>query len=276
MSATNPNLLEEGRIALVSTDCSSLEVTFCEVFETAGNIWEDEMGTEEWKRDLASVKELEQNARDSMEDLQVSDITLATLRQVQEDLKEIRSQVKEFRRQVRVLKQKYAETLNVHDVTALDTQVEKLLEESKQHNSLIWHKIQEIAPYKPMTEFEEKSLQEQQKTREHQMESLEMQRTFQTKMEQDKKTEEMAKIKTSNEKVQHGCSQLVVDVHAGDGIDDWTGASDEKIRKAMNSKEGRLKKIHSLHEEFLRYKTLITTWSPEMLDDEQSAVEGSL
>ena len=89
MSATNPNLLEEGRIALVSTDCSSLEVTFCEVFETAGNIWEDEMGTEEWKRDLASVKELEQNARDSMKDLQVSDITLATLHQDQADLKEI-------------------------------------------------------------------------------------------------------------------------------------------------------------------------------------------
>ena len=45
------------------------------------------MGTEEWKRDVASVKELEQNARDSMEDLQVSHITLATLQQDKEDFK---------------------------------------------------------------------------------------------------------------------------------------------------------------------------------------------
>ena len=57
---------------------------------------------------------------------------------------------------MRVLKQKYAETLNGNYVTTLDTQVKKLLEESQPHNSLIWHTIQEIAPYRPMSEYEEK------------------------------------------------------------------------------------------------------------------------
>ena len=89
-----------------------------------------------------------------------------------------------------------------------------------------------------MTEFEEKSLQELQKTREQQKESVELQkitlteqRTFQTKVEQDKKIEEMAKMKTSNEKGQQGCSQLVVDVQAADGIENWKGATDDSVRK---------------------------------------------
>ena len=52
VSATNPNLLEEGRIAVVSTESSSLEDINSEVFGAAGNIWAEEMADTGFNSDI--------------------------------------------------------------------------------------------------------------------------------------------------------------------------------------------------------------------------------
>ena len=45
---------------------------------------------------------------------------------------------------------------------------------------------------------------------------------------------------------------------------------DDAVRKAMHLKDTWLKKIESLKDEFLKYKTLVSTWAPGDLEDEES------
>ena len=121
-----------------------------------------------------------------------------------------------------------------------------------------------------MSEFEVKSLAQQRHTTEMLERTLKEQRDFQSKVETAKQVEGLAKSKSSYEKVLQGCSQLVVDVNAIDDLDNWKAKEDDAIRKAMGSKAVWLKKAHDMQEEFLRYKTLMATWQPEALEDEES------
>ena len=41
----------------------------------------------------------------------------------------------------------------------------------------------------------------------------------------------------------------------------------DAIRKAMNAKKQWVKRLENMDDEFLKYKTLVSTWSPESLDD---------
>ena len=84
VSATNPNLLEEGRL-----DYSSLEEDHPEVFDQVRNSWVEKMATEEFKKDLAQLKEIEQDARDLMDDLRVCDMNVWRTKSVDNDLKKI-------------------------------------------------------------------------------------------------------------------------------------------------------------------------------------------
>ena len=128
-----------------------------------------------------------------------------------------------------------------------------------------------------MTEFEKRSLELQEQTSriqklalEEQQRAAQEQLSFQKKVESKKKAEELAKITTSFEKVKEGCSQLAIEVQPSECSDEWSTVDDDAVRKAMSLKDTWLKKIDSLKDEFLRYKTLVSTWAPGDLEDEES------
>ena len=79
----------------------------------------------------------------------------------------------------------------------------------------------------------------------------------------------MAKTKFCYEKVMNGTSQLALDVQPSEGNVDWSAVGDDAIRKAMNAKKQWVKRLESMGEEFLKYKTLVSTWSPGSMDDSQ-------
>ena len=99
---------------------------------------------------------------------------------------------------------------------------------------------------------------------------MKQQESHQAKAEEDKKAEGLAKMSISYEKVMEACSQLVTDVLAGEDDDDWTRAGDDEIRKAMQAKQEWVKRMADAKEDYMMYKTLVTTLSPEMLTDEES------
>ena len=76
--------------------------------------------------------------------------------------------------------------------------------------------------------------------------------------------------KTSHEKVKEGCDRLAVDIQPSGDRDDWKFVQDDAVRKAMHSKGDWVKQMRDIQEEFTRYKTLITIWSPGDLDVEES------
>ena len=117
VSATNPNLLEEGRL-----DYSSLEEDLPEVFDQVGNSWVEKMATEEFKKDLAQLKEIEQDARDLMDDLRVCDVNVWRTKSVDNDLKKIWDLATRFRAEVRSFKVKYKDALTDTDGSNLDNQ----------------------------------------------------------------------------------------------------------------------------------------------------------
>ena len=72
------------------------------------------------------------------------------------------------------------------------------------------------------------------------------------------------------EKVMNGTSQLALDVlPSGDDVD-WSAVGDDAVKKAMKAKKQWVKRLENMDDEFLKYKTLVSTWSPESLDDSQS------
>ena len=97
VSATNPNLLEEEQIAIVSTESSSLEVTLGEVFYKIGNIWEEDMANEDLRNDLAQAKEAEKDVRYAIADFTVDDVFKSRLRIIDNELSDIWDQVNQFR-----------------------------------------------------------------------------------------------------------------------------------------------------------------------------------
>ena len=127
-SVTNPNLLEEGITALVSTDCSSLDI-----LEQVGNIWTEKMANEGFNADLNQVKEIEQDVRDLMDYLRVSHVNVWKTKFVDDDLKKILDLAMQFRAEVRAFKRKYKETLTDANGLALDSQVTKLLDDVRDH-----------------------------------------------------------------------------------------------------------------------------------------------
>ena len=88
------------------------------------------------------------------------------------DLKNIWGLSTKFRTGVRAFKTKYKGILTETDVSALDYQVTKLLDEARKHAFDITNKAQEVNPIKSMTEFERKSLAVQEKSAELQEQAL--------------------------------------------------------------------------------------------------------
>ena len=163
VSARNSNLLEEGRIAVVSTESSSLEDINSEVFGAAGNIWAEEMADTGFNSDINKLLEIEQDAVDAMSDLTVADVEAATIPYVKEALDRIKEKANEFRKGVRAMKQRHKELLTSIDLGSLDGRVEKLVADVKEHFKVIIRKVHDIDPVKSMTEFEKESLAQQKK-----------------------------------------------------------------------------------------------------------------
>ena len=61
-----------------------------------------------------------------------------------------------------------------------------------------------------------------------------------------------------------------MEVQASEYNNDWSVVDDDAVRKAMNSKQVWMKKMENLQEEFMKYKTLVSTWCSEDLEDEDS------
>ena len=268
-SETNPNLLDEGKMAKVSTDYSSLGDTFSEVFEAVGNILSERMGDPEIRTDLEKVNNILQDAKDSIADFTLADVDTSRVPVVERDLRDIWDQVKEFRRHVRILKNKHKEQLTPTDLTKMDTEVETLFSEAKAHAKLIRKKAQDLVP--PMSEFERASLAQQRQVLELQEQTLREQRAYQSRTNDDRKSEAIARMNVSYEKVVAACSQLVSDVQAGEDDDDWTSVDDDEIRKAMRAKPNWEKRMADVQEEYMRYKTLVATFLPESMSDDESS-----
>ena len=227
--------------------------------------------------DLAQLKEIKQDVQHLIGDLEVSDVNVWRTKFVDSELKKIWDLATTFRSEVRTLKRKYKDTLTEKDGLDLDGQVTKLLSDAKKHALEITNKAQEVNPIKSMTEFEKKSLAVQEKSAElqekalkEQQQATQEQRDLQAAAANVKKAEEMAKTKTCYEKVMNGTSQLAVDIQPSEDNYDWAAVGDDVVRKAMNAKQHWVKRLENMDEEFLKYKTLVSTWSPESLDDSQS------
>ena len=152
----------------------------------------------------------------------------------------------------------------------------KLLGDAQKHGFAITNKAQEVNPIKYMTEFEKESLAIQKESAELQKQALkeqqqatQEQRDLQAAAANVKKAEEMAKTNLCYEKVMNGTSQLAVDVQPSEDVD-WSAVEDDAVKKAMKAKKQWVKRLENMDDEFLKYKTLVSTWSPESLDDSQS------
>ena len=75
---------------------------------------------------------------------------------------------------------------------------------------------------------------------------------------------------TANEKIADDCSKVAIEVQASEDDNDWAVVGDDAVKKAIDSKQNWFKKMENIQEEFMRYKTMISTWCPEQLDDEDS------
>ena len=153
----------------------------------------------------------------------------------------------------------------------------KLRDDAMKHALDITNRAQEVNPIKSMTEFEKESLAVQKKSAElqeqalqKQEQALQEQRDIQAAAANVKKAEEMAKNKSCYEKVMIGTTHLALDIQPSEEQNDWAAVDDDVVRKAMNAKKQWVKRLESMEEEFLKYKTLISTWSPESLDDSPS------
>ena len=243
---------------------------------SGGNICIGKMADEGFDIDLAQLKEIEQDVRDLIDDLRVSEVNVWRTQFVNNDLKNIWGLATKFRTGVRAFKTKYKGALTETVGSALDHQVTKLLDEARKHAFDITNKAQEINPIKSMTEFEKKSLAVQEKSAELQEQALkeqqqvtQEQRDLQAEAANVKKAEEMAKTNLCYEKVLNGTSQLAVDVQPSEDVD-WSSVGDDAVKKAMKAKKQWVKRLENMDDEFLKYKTLVSTWSPESLDDSQS------
>ena len=67
-----------------------------------------------------------------------------------------------------------------------------------------------------------------------------------------------------------GCSQLALDIQAGKEDTDWSEVDDSEIKKAMRSKDDWVNKLGIIHNEFIQYEALVTTWNPAGISDEES------
>ena len=120
---------------------------------------------------------------------------------VERDLEKIWDQVKDFRWLVRNLKEKFADSLSTDEVKKLDDQVARLLTDAKNHARSIRKKVHDISPPKPLSEFEQRSLEAQKKTSDMLELALKEQQKVQTDAANSRKTEALVTLKVSYEKV---------------------------------------------------------------------------
>ena len=265
-SETNPYLLDDCQIPVVSTDSSSLSCSG-EVFE------QDYYSTKitimsEFEKAITKANEYLGTARDYIEIFDVDDVDEGRLPVVERDLDRIMDHVMAYRKQVRLIKESF--TLSEAQTVALDNESKNLLSEAKSHAKLIRNKVQQVAPSRSMSAFEKASLEQQKKNFELQELALKEQREHQAKLVADKKSAAEARISVSHQKITDACSQLVLDVQTDNDDDDWTKVDDDFIRKSMQSKHQWVKQLDVIKEDFVAYKTLVTTFSPSSLLDEES------
>ena len=109
-----------------------------------GKIWIGKMADEGFNIDLAQLKEIEQDVRDLIDDLRVSEVNVWRTQFVNNDLKNIWGLATKFRTGVRAFKTKYTGALTETVGSALDHQVTKLLDEARKHAFDITNKAQEV------------------------------------------------------------------------------------------------------------------------------------
>ena len=152
-SETNPYLLDDCQIPVVSTDSSSLSCSG-EVFE------QDYYSTKitimsEFEKAITKANEYLGTARDYIEIFDVDDVDEGRLPVVERDLDRIMDQVMAYRKQVRLIKESF--TLSEAQTVALDNESKNLLSEAKSHAKLIRNKVQQVAPSRSMSAFEKAS-----------------------------------------------------------------------------------------------------------------------
>ena len=105
---------------------------------------------------------------------------------------------------------------------------------------------------------------------EAQQRALQEQKELQEKVENNKNIEELAKAKASYEKIKEACDRLAVDTQPSGDRDEWKLVEDDAIKKAMHSKGDWVKQMRDVQDEFTKYKTIISIWSHEDLNADES------
>ena len=90
------------------------------------------------------------------------------------------------------------------NVSTVETEVQQVIAQAQSHAIQVRDKAQELAPTKPMSEFEKASLQLQKLMLDTQNRALKEQQSFNKKVEGDKRSGGLARTKANYKKVMEG------------------------------------------------------------------------
>ena len=123
-------------------------------------------------------------------------------------------------------------------------------------------RVKQVAPIRLKSEFEKASI-------EYKKQNQGKQRAYNTKTDEVRKVEGLAKTRTSYKKSLDGCSQLALDIQAGKDNGEWAEGDDCEIKKAIRSKVDWVKKLRTVKKEFIQYEVLLTTRTPGKVSHEE-------
>ena len=244
-SESDPNLVDQHIIRLVSTEVSSLEDSILE---------HNRSFSMALRADYQKLNDSLQETKDRIGEFATSDVVVSRLPVV--DLDSIWNSVEQYRNDARKFLTKHQEELSETNVSKVETEVQQVIAQAKSHAIQIRDKAQELAPTKPMSEFEKASLQQQKLMLDMQNLALKEQQSYNKKVEGDKRSDGLARAKANYKKFMESCSQLAVDILPGE-FDEWSLVSDDEVRKAIRSKEDWVRRITKVQNEFINYEILV-------------------
>ena len=264
-SLTDPNLIDR---CSVSNNSYSSEETQSLEFSTANTV-EIRMTSSQLQSKLISLRKQAREVHASITDFGVEDVGVERLAVVERDLDRIWSQATKFRTDVWECMDTFSAEIDAATKESLELLINETIAKAKAHAKEIRAKVHEIAPVRPMSEFEKATITQQNTLIELQKQTQNELREQNKKTSDEMKAQGLVKASAAHKKVLDGCSQLVLDVDAGKDDLEWKAAEDDTVRKAMRSKESWLKKMDLLADEFIKYEVLIKTWdSGQAMDDE--------
>ena len=265
-SLTDPNLIDT--YSVHSNSGSSQEVQSLE-FSSANTV-AIRMTNPQLQTKLTGLRKQAREVHATITDFGVKDVGVERLAVVERDLDRIWNQATKFRNYVWNCIDTFSAEIDAATKESLEVLINDTISKAKAHAKEIRAKVHEIAPVRPMSEFERATIAQQNTL-------IELQKQTQAELrEQNKKTNDelkaqgLVKASAAHKKVLDGCSQLVLDIDAGKDDLEWKAADDDTVRKAMRSKESWLKKIDLLGDEFMKYEVLIKTWDSGQTTDDKS------